>query len=231
MHYNPASIRLCEETVSTLRPRLGAVVLETCPKRWEKTLTYQPAGSVMRSVLDNEFQSAAEAAGDDAEIVLGDQEIAALGENLGRLVKETAFDLLYPPRAFTGGWKSYADDVREAVATEIAKQFAEMGMTVVATGGTAKVIEEAGVPVTVAPKIHEGRPHIGDMLRNDEISLMIVTSSGDDTDLKDGREIRRTAVGLKVPLVTTMAGAKATCNAVRVLQEGKLEMIALQDFF
>ena len=119
MHYNPASIRLCEETVSTLRPRLGAVVLETCPKRWEKTLTYQPAGSVMRSVLDNEFQSAAEAAGDDAEIVLGDQEIAALGENLGRLVKETAFDLLYPPRAFTGGWKSYADDVREAVATEI----------------------------------------------------------------------------------------------------------------
>jgi hypothetical protein len=73
----------------------------------------------MRSVLDNEFHSAAEAAGDDAEIVLGDQEIAALGENLGRLVKETAFDLLYPPRAFTGGWKSYADDVREAVATEI----------------------------------------------------------------------------------------------------------------
>ena len=51
--------------------------------------------------------------------MLGDQEIAALGENLGRLVKETAFDLLYPPRAFTGGWKSYADDVREAVATEI----------------------------------------------------------------------------------------------------------------
>ena len=121
MHYNPASIRLCEETVSTLRraSRLGAVVLETCPKRWEKTLTYQPAGSVMRSVLDNEFQSAAEAAGDDAEIVLGDQEIAALGENLGRLVKETAFDLLYPPRAFTGGWKSYADDVRKAVAQEI----------------------------------------------------------------------------------------------------------------
>jgi carbamoyl-phosphate synthase large subunit len=122
-------------------------------------------------------------------------------------------------------------DSDKAVATEIAKQFAEMGMTVVATGGTAKVIEEAGVPVTVAPKIHEGRPHIGDMLRNDEISLMIVTSSGDDTDLKDGREIRRTAVGLKVPLVTTMAGAKATCNAVRVLQGGKLEMIALQDFF
>ena len=56
-------------------------------------------------------------------------------------------------------------DSDKAVATEIAKQFVEMGMTVVATGGTAKVIEEAGVPVTVAPKIHEGRPHIEDMLR------------------------------------------------------------------
>ena len=121
MHYNPASIRLCEETVSTLRraSRLGAVVLETCPKRWEKTLSYQPAGSVMRAVLDNEFQSAQEAAGDDAEIVLGDQEIAALGENLGRLVKATAYDLLYPPRALAGGWTSYRDDIREALAMEI----------------------------------------------------------------------------------------------------------------
>lgn len=114
---------------------------------------------------------------------------------------------------------------------DVAKQFHELGMTVVATGGTAKTIEAAGVPVTVAPKIHEGRPHIGDMLRDGDISLMIVTSSGDEADMKDGREIRRTAVGLKVPLVTTVAGAKATCSAVRVLQEGALTMQPLQDFF
>jgi carbamoyl-phosphate synthase large subunit len=122
-------------------------------------------------------------------------------------------------------------DGDKAEAAVIAKQFSEMGMTVVSTGGTSKAIEAAGVPVKLALKIHEGRPHIGDLLRDGEISLMIVTSSGDETDMKDGREIRRTAVGLKVPLVTTMAGAKATCNAVRVMQEGKLEMIALQDFF
>jgi carbamoyl-phosphate synthase large subunit len=114
---------------------------------------------------------------------------------------------------------------------DVAKQFHELGMTVVATGGTAKTIEAAGVPVTVAPKIHEGRPHIGDMLRDGDISLMIVTSSGDEADMKDGREIRRTAVGLKVPMVTTVAGAKATCSAVRVLQEGALTMQPLQDFF
>jgi len=125
---------------------------------------------------------------------------------------------------------SVRDSDKPAVV-EVAKQFADMGMTVVATGGTAKAIEEAGIAVKVAPKIHEGRPHIGDMLRDGEISLMVVTSSGDEADMRDGREIRRTAVGLKVPLVTTIAGAKATAAAVGVLQEGKLEMAPLQDFF
>lgn len=125
---------------------------------------------------------------------------------------------------------SVRDSDKPAVV-EVAKQFADMGMTVVATGGTAKAIEAAGIAVKVAPKIHEGRPHIGDMLRDGEISLMVVTSSGDEADMRDGREIRRTAVGLKVPLVTTIAGAKATAAAVGVLQEGKLEMSPLQDFF
>ena len=125
---------------------------------------------------------------------------------------------------------SVRDSDKPAVV-EVAKQFADMGITVVATGGTAKTIEAAGIDVKVAPKIHEGRPHIGDMLRDGEISLMVVTSSGDEADMRDGREIRRTAVGLKVPLVTTIAGAKATAAAVGVLQEGKLDMAPLQDFF
>jgi carbamoyl-phosphate synthase large subunit len=133
----------------------------------------------------------------------------------------------------TNGGKVFISvrDGDKPAVVQIAKDFVEMGMTVVATGGTAKALEEAGVPVKVAPKIHEGRPHIGDMLRDGEIALMVVTSSGDETDIVDGREIRRTAVGLKVPLVTTIAGARATCAAVGVLQEGKLEMTALQDFF
>ena len=125
---------------------------------------------------------------------------------------------------------SVRDSDKPAVV-EVAKQFADMGITVVATGGTAKTIEAAGIDVKVAPKIHEGRPHIGDMLRDGEISLMVVTSSGDEADMRGGREIRRTAVGLKVPLVTTIAGAKATAAAVGVLQEGKLDMAPLQDFF
>eukprot|EP00740_Mantoniella_antarctica_P007677 CAMPEP_0181365288 /NCGR_PEP_ID=MMETSP1106-20121128/9970_1 /TAXON_ID=81844 /ORGANISM="Mantoniella antarctica, Strain SL-175" /LENGTH=1142 /DNA_ID=CAMNT_0023480319 /DNA_START=206 /DNA_END=3634 /DNA_ORIENTATION=- len=122
-------------------------------------------------------------------------------------------------------------DGDKPAAVGIAKKFVDMGMTVVATGGTAAALRDGGIAVTLAPKIHEGRPHIGDMLRDGEISLMVVTSSGDEADMRDGREIRRTAVGLKIPLVTTIAGARATCAAVGVLQEGKLSMDALQDFF
>ena len=170
-----------------------------------------------------------------ADTLLG-PEMRSTGEVMGI---DRDFNVAYAKAQIAAGQRlptsgkvfiSVRDSDKPAIL-DVAKQFHELGMTVVATGGTAKTIEAAGVPVTVAPKIHEGRPHIGDMLRDGDISLMIVTSSGDEADMKDGREIRRTAVGLKVPLVTTVAGAKATCSAVRVLQEGALTMEPLQDFF
>jgi len=126
---------------------------------------------------------------------------------------------------------SVRDGDKDAIV-DIARDLVDMkNYTVMSTGGTANHLEKAGVPVTRVKKVHEGRPHIGDMIRNDEIGLMIVTSSGDAQDLVDGREIRRTAVGLKIPMVTTIAGAKATVGAVRVLQQDDLKMDALQDFF
>ena len=126
---------------------------------------------------------------------------------------------------------SVRDGDKDAIV-DIARDLVDMkNYTVMSTGGTANHLEKAGVPVTRVKKVHEGRPHIGDMIRNGEIGLMIVTSSGDAQDLVDGREIRRTAVGLKIPMVTTIAGAKATVGAVRVLQQDDLKMDALQDFF
>ena len=125
---------------------------------------------------------------------------------------------------------SVRDGDKDAIV-DIARDLVAMKYTVLSTGGTASHLENAGVPVTKVKKVHEGRPHIGDMIRNGEIGLMVVTSSGDAQDLVDGREIRRTAVGLKVPMVTTIAGAKATVGAVRVLQQNDLVMDALQDFF
>ena len=125
---------------------------------------------------------------------------------------------------------SVRDSDKDAIV-DIARDFVSMNYTVVSTGCTATHLEKAGVAVTKVLKLHEGRPNVSDMIRDGEIGMMVVTSSGDAQDLVDGRKIRREAVGLKVPLVTTIAGAKATAGAVRVLQKGDLKMDALQDFF
>lgn len=117
MHYNPHSIAVARDTVRNLRETraLGSVVLETCDKRWEKTQAFQPPGSFMRNLLDNEFQAAAEEAGSSA-IILGDQPIADLGTSMKTLAKQTLIDLGTP---WDGGWKRYADDVSDAVKREV----------------------------------------------------------------------------------------------------------------
>ena len=86
----------------------------------------------------------------------------------------------------------------------VAKNLVDMGFEILSTGGTATTLESAGIKVTKVKKIHEGRPNIGDILRDGDLKLMFVTSSGDANDLTDGRELRRTAVGLKVPICTTV---------------------------
>ena len=105
----------------------------------------------------------------------------------------------------------------------VAKDLIDMGFEVLSTGGTATTLGSAGIKVTKVKKIHEGRPNIGDILRDGDLKLMFVTSSGDANDLTDGRELRRTAVGLKVPICTTVAGIKATACSLRILQEGNLQ--------
>ncbi|KAL2630853.1 hypothetical protein R1flu_015539 [Riccia fluitans] len=113
----------------------------------------------------------------------------------------------------------------------VARGFEELGFNILATGGTAEHLQKAGVEVETVLKLHEGRPHAGDLLSNGKIQMMIITSSGDVLDQKDGRELRRSALAYKVPIVTTIAGGLANLEAVRSLKESSLEMIPLQDFF
>lgn len=80
-------------------------------------------------------------------------------------------------------------------------------------------------------KIHEGRPNPLDLMRNGEISLMMLTSTADENDRVDGKELRRLALSLGVPVVTTIAGAKATTAALTYMREGPLEQIPIQDYF
>ncbi|BFI33911.1 hypothetical protein AXG93_1587s1090 [Marchantia polymorpha subsp. ruderalis] len=123
------------------------------------------------------------------------------------------------------------NDLTKDGVVPIARGFQELGFKILATGGTAQHLKQVGVEVESVLKLHEGRPHAGDLLSNGKIQMMIITSSGDVLDQRDGRELRRSALAYKVPIVTTIAGGLANLEAVRSLKESSLEMIPLQDFF
>lgn len=87
------------------------------------------------------------------------------------------------------------------------------------------------MPCESVLKISEGRPNPADLLKNGEITLMMITSSGDEPDVRDSKAIRRLALGLNVPIVTTIAGARATAQALKVMKDKPLELTPLQDYF
>jgi carbamoyl-phosphate synthase large subunit len=96
---------------------------------------------------------------------------------------------------------------------EVAKKTLALGYSLVATGGTAKVIEAAGLKVQRVNKVNEGRPHIVDMLKNDEIQVVFNTTEGRQA-IADSSTIRRTALKHSVFCTTTIAGALAVCEAL-----------------
>ncbi|KAF5182834.1 Carbamoyl-phosphate synthase large chain like [Thalictrum thalictroides] len=125
---------------------------------------------------------------------------------------------------------SLNDMTKQHLAT-IARAFVSLGFRIVSTSGTAQMLELEGLPVERVLKMHEGRPHAGDMVTNGQIQLMVITSSGDGVDQIDGRQLRRMALAFKVPIITTVAGALATADAIRSMKKSGVKMMALQDFF
>ena len=100
-------------------------------------------------------------------------------------------------------------------AVEVARLLHALGFTLVATRGTATVIQEAGIPVTVTNKVNEGRPHIVDMIKNNEIALLVNTVDEKRAAIADSRSIRTSALAQKVTLFTTIEGARAACIGMR----------------
>lgn len=123
------------------------------------------------------------------------------------------------------------NDLTKPHLASIARGFVELGFKIVATSGTAHVLELEGIPVERVLKMHEGRPHAGDMLANGGIQVMVITSSGDALDSIDGRQLRRMALAYKIPIITTVAGALASVEAIKSLKHSSIKMLALQDFF
>jgi carbamoyl-phosphate synthase large subunit len=111
-------------------------------------------------------------------------------------------------------------------AVGLARLLIARGFQIVATHGTADMLEQSGVQCRRANKVREGRPHIVDMIKNDEISLIVNTTEGKRA-IHESRSIRREAVARRVTYYTTLAAALATCEAIDHLQE--VEVNRLQD--
>jgi carbamoyl-phosphate synthase large subunit len=111
-------------------------------------------------------------------------------------------------------------------AVVLAKKLVEKGFEIAATDGTAKAITDAGVPCKRANKVREGRPHIVDMIKNDEFAMIVNTTEG-KTAIRESNSIRREAVHKRITYYTTLAGALATCEALDHLDA--VEVNRLQD--
>jgi carbamoyl-phosphate synthase large subunit len=112
-------------------------------------------------------------------------------------------------------------------AVSLARQFAEMGFHLVATHGTAVVLEQAGLQPERVHKVKEGRPNVVDLIKGDRIQLIVNTPRGQDTFF-DEKAIRRAAVLARIPTITTLAAARAAAEGIAALQKGTLSVIALQ---
>ncbi|TRW94333.1 carbamoyl-phosphate synthase large subunit [Candidatus Methylobacter oryzae] len=117
-------------------------------------------------------------------------------------------------------------DADKAKAPDIARMLVDKKYEIVATGGTARFLKEAGIPCEVVYKVNEGRPNTVDMIKNDQIQLIINTTEGKKA-ISDSFTMRREALQHRVTYYTTMAGAKAACYALGELDAGDVN--CLQD--
>jgi carbamoyl-phosphate synthase large subunit len=112
----------------------------------------------------------------------------------------------------------------------IAKRLAALGYTLLATPGTAKRLEEAGIAVQQVKKLQEGHPNVIDHLIDGDIQLIMNTPSGKGARTDEGR-IRAAAVAHRIPCITTLQAADAAVRAMEALQHEELTVAALQDLF
>lgn len=168
-----------------------------------------------------------------SDAILG-PEMKSTGEVMGI---DSTFGLAYAKSQIAAGQKlptkgnvliTVRDEDKRRVVF-IAKKLADLGFKLFATGGTANALKQNDLEVKVVSKIYEKRPHIVDMIKSGEIHLVINTPRGKITK-KDETIIRSTTVLYNVPLVTTIAGAQATVNAIEALTKKSLSVKSLQEY-
>ena len=112
-------------------------------------------------------------------------------------------------------------------AVEVARSLVAMGFDIVATKGTAAAITASGVACGVVNKVTEGRPHVVDMIKNDEIAMVINTVEERRNAIADSRQIRISALAARVTTFTTIAGAEAAVEGMKHLDH--LSVFSVQE--
>lgn len=120
-------------------------------------------------------------------------------------------------------------DQDKAKAIEVAQGLHSLGFKLIATRGTAAAIESAGVPVTRVNKVTEGRPHVVDLLKNNDIDLVINTVEERRNAIADSRAIRTQALLASVTYFTTISGARAAVEGMLYMRQSQgLQVYSLQ---
>ena len=114
----------------------------------------------------------------------------------------------------------------KAKALDVARALVELGFGLYATRGTAAYLADHGVKVTPVNKVNQGRPHIVNLIKNNEVSFIVNTAEEKRTAIADSRSIRTSALAARITFYTTVEGARAACAGMRQLRE--LETYALQ---
>jgi carbamoyl-phosphate synthase large subunit len=168
------------------------------------------------------------------DIILG-PEMRSTGEVMGI---DTSFGRAFAKSQIGGGTKvptsgtvfiSVRDNDKKNLAKP-AKRLQELGFKIVATGGTATFLREAGIEVTRVNKVLEGRPHIVDLMKDGGVQLVFNTAEGAQS-IADSFTLRRTALMNKIPYYTTVSGARAAVEGIAAMREGTLDAAPLQSYF
>ncbi|MBI4824703.1 MAG: carbamoyl-phosphate synthase large subunit [Nitrospirae bacterium] len=120
-------------------------------------------------------------------------------------------------------------DKDKSLSVPLVRKLIELGLSVIATRGTAMFLRENGIDVEIVNKVTEGRPHIVDLIKNNELSFVVNTVSGAQAQ-KDSFSIRQSALERGVPYTTTIAGASAVVDAIEMLKKTRLDIKPLQEY-
>jgi carbamoyl-phosphate synthase large subunit len=169
----------------------------------------------------------------DVDILLG-PEMKSTGEVMGI---DHSFGLAFAKSQMAAGFKipvkggvfiSVNDYYKDKIVP-VAKSFKEMGFKIVATSGTARHLKAHGIDAQIIFKVSEGRPHLVDLIKNGDIQMVINASLGRKSS-KDAYHIRRGALIYNILYTTTIAGARALCEAISAIKSEDWQVRPLQEY-